>query len=142
MTATPRPRPPCGSLVSTLLDRTPFSGSLKSEHGNFKLYQQSKREVHFGSQSHQDSSSRVCSARPVAAGKAIMSQEAEDAVLIVAGLCSAFAVGLSSLLIRRHLMHFSRPVVQVGNETKNGVTFLRRRWRCVLLAATAVMFSR
>eukprot|EP00903_Cladosiphon_okamuranus_P010695 g10108.t1 len=41
-----------------------------------------------------------------------MSAEAEDAVLIVAGLCSAFAVGLSSLLIRRHLMHFSRPVVQ------------------------------
>lgn len=42
-----------------------------------------------------------------------MFREAEDAVLIVAGLCSAFAVGLSSLLIRRHLMHFSRPVVQV-----------------------------
>lgn len=42
-----------------------------------------------------------------------MSKEAEDVVLIIAGLCSAFAVGLSSLLIRRHLMHFSRPVVQV-----------------------------
>lgn len=42
-----------------------------------------------------------------------MFKETEDVVLIVAGFCSAFAVVLSSLLIRRHLMHFSRPVVQV-----------------------------
>ncbi|CAM9278744.1 unnamed protein product [Ectocarpus sp. 6 AP-2014] len=41
-----------------------------------------------------------------------MFKETEDVVLIVAGLSSAFAVGLSSLLIRRHLIHFSRPVVQ------------------------------
>lgn len=37
----------------------------------------------------------------------------EDAVLLVAGLCSTFAVVISSLLIRKHLVHFSRPVVQV-----------------------------
>lgn len=37
----------------------------------------------------------------------------EDVVLIVAGACSVFAVIFSSMLIRQHLIHFSRPVVQV-----------------------------
>lgn len=43
-----------------------------------------------------------------------MFKETEQVVLIVAGCSSAFAVILSSLLIRRHLMYFSRPVVQVS----------------------------
>lgn len=51
-----------------------------------------------------------------------MFKETEDVVLIVAGLCSAFAVGLSSLLIRRHLIHFSRPVVQVSNTRTRSIT--------------------
>lgn len=42
-----------------------------------------------------------------------MFKQEEDLVLVVAGICSAFAVVISSLLIRRHLIHFSRPVVQV-----------------------------
>ncbi|CAN0158918.1 unnamed protein product, partial [Discosporangium mesarthrocarpum] len=36
----------------------------------------------------------------------------EEIVLFVAGACSTFAVVLSGLLIRRHLLHFSKPVVQ------------------------------
>lgn len=42
-----------------------------------------------------------------------MFKQEEDLVLVVAGVCSTFAVVISSLLIRRHLIHFSRPVVQV-----------------------------
>lgn len=42
-----------------------------------------------------------------------MFKQEEDLVLFVAGICSSFAVVISSLLIRRHLVHFSRPVVQV-----------------------------
>lgn len=42
-----------------------------------------------------------------------MFKATEDVVLIIAGSCSAFAVIISGLLIRRHLIHFSRPVVQV-----------------------------
>lgn len=49
-----------------------------------------------------------------------MFKETEDVVLIVAGFCSAFAVILSSLLIRRHLIHFSRPVVQVRCNSSHG----------------------
>ncbi|CAM9380743.1 unnamed protein product [Choristocarpus tenellus] len=41
-----------------------------------------------------------------------MFQDMESIVMVFAGVCSAFAVILSGMLIRRHLLHFSRPVVQ------------------------------
>lgn len=49
----------------------------------------------------------------------------EDVVLIVAGTCSVFAVILSSMLIRQHLIHFSRPVVQV----RAGMAIRESRYR-------------